>query len=112
MLLVLALLIGVMPCPVTAGPADRGMLRQGILIMLTGYFCKSNETARRKFLQTFYLAKKAQYNYYVNDWLFIAPSATADTFAAIHRRHGAYRAALRRLRRRLLLLYYYIIIIY
>ena len=33
--------------------------------MLTGYFAKARDSSRRKFLQTFYLAKKAQYNYYV-----------------------------------------------
>ena len=41
------------------------------------------------------LAREAEYNYYVNDWLFLAPSATADSFVAVHTRHEEYRAALR-----------------
>ena len=41
------------------------------------------------------MAPEAEYNYYVNDWLFLAPSATADTFAALAQRHAAYVGALR-----------------
>jgi len=40
------------------------------------------------------MASEAELNYYVNDWLFIAPSSTADTFGAIAERHMAYKHAL------------------
>ena len=38
---------------------------------------------------------EAEYNYYVNDWLLLAPSGTADTFGQLSERHEAYREALR-----------------
>ena len=34
---------------------------------------------------------EAEYNYYVNDWLFLAPSETADSFGAIHERNADYK---------------------
>ena len=40
------------------------------------------------------MALEAELNYYVNDWLFIAPSSTADTFGVIAERHMAYKHAL------------------
>ena len=40
------------------------------------------------------MPREAEFNYYVNDWLFLAPSATADSFAAISERRRAYDDAL------------------
>ena len=37
---------------------------------------------------------EAERNYFLNDWIFVAPSATADTFAAIAPRYGRYVAVL------------------
>ena len=41
------------------------------------------------------MAPEAELNYYVNDWLLVAPSATADSFVAISDFHAAYRKALK-----------------
>jgi hypothetical protein len=41
------------------------------------------------------MAAEAEYNYFVNDWLVAAPSATADTFVAVYEQHSAYLAALK-----------------
>ena len=41
------------------------------------------------------MALEAEYNYYVNDWLLLAPSATADTWSALAERPGAYTDALK-----------------
>ena len=40
------------------------------------------------------LSPEAEFNYFVNDWMFIAPSAVADTFALLYERYGDYREAL------------------
>ena len=40
------------------------------------------------------IADEANANYWVNDWLLIAPSRTADSFGSIYERLTAYRAAL------------------
>ena len=37
---------------------------------------------------------EAERNYFINDWIVVAPSATADTFAAIAPRYGRYVAVL------------------
>jgi len=41
------------------------------------------------------MVQEAMLNYYVNDWFFMAPSKTVDTFTAIYEHHGAYSLALR-----------------
>lgn len=40
------------------------------------------------------MVQEATFNYYVNDWFFMAPSKTANTFSAIYEHHDAYSLAL------------------
>ena len=41
------------------------------------------------------MALEAEHNYYVNDWMYLAPSITADSFSRLASQHAAYSAALR-----------------
>jgi len=41
-----------------------------------------------------HMEREAEFNYYVNDWMFLAPPATADTFTLIAQHHERYLAAL------------------
>jgi len=51
---------------------------------------------------------EAEHNYYVGDWLLVAPSATADTFGAIAPRLAAYTAALDELSIRVRWMHFYL----
>ena len=63
---------------------ERGVLNA---VCTTSRFLRFTSTDRD-------MAREAEFNYYVNDWMFIAPSATADTFGQIAERHRAYADAL------------------
>jgi len=57
--------------------------------------CRVSHFLRAGGRKTDRLIRDAERNYFINDWFFVAPSATADTWGGLHHRHSAYAAALR-----------------
>ena len=57
--------------------------------------CRVSHFLRAGGKSTDRLIRDAERNYFINDWFFVAPSATADTWSGLHHRHNAYVAALR-----------------